>query len=213
MEPWQQAIEHLEDPMVREFAQRGRVRSFARNAVIINEGDRGDSMYVILAGEVEVFVSDARGREMVLDDLGPGEYFGEMALDGAPRSASVRALGPVTCSVIDAESLRATLQQPELALRFIIALIERARAATESVKNLALSDVYTRVREKLIAWSVENGDGTRTVPERMTQKQIAKRVGAQRDMVSRICAELIKGTYLQVVDKQYTLLRSLPERF
>jgi CRP/FNR family transcriptional regulator, cyclic AMP receptor protein len=203
----------IDDQMVRELAMRGRVRTFPKNSLIINQGDRGDAMYVVLAGQVQVYVSDARGREMILDDRGPGELFGEMALDGSPRSASVRALEAVTCAVVDAETLRESLRDPDLALQLIFVLIERARAATESVMSLALSDVYGRVRALLMAMAETGGDGVRTIPQRMTQQYIASRVGAQRDMVSRVCSQLVRGGYIAVTDRQYAILRPLPERF
>ena len=82
-------IENLADPLVRELARGGQVRSMARNTIFIDEGDKGDSLFVILSGRVKVFVADADGREMVLDFHGPGDYVGEMSLDGRPRSASV----------------------------------------------------------------------------------------------------------------------------
>ena len=78
----EQAISEIGDPMVRELATRGQVRTFPKNAVIINEGDRGDSLYIILTGKVKVYVSDDDGREMILDIYSPGDYVGEMALDG-----------------------------------------------------------------------------------------------------------------------------------
>jgi CRP/FNR family cyclic AMP-dependent transcriptional regulator len=150
---------------------------------------------------------------MVLDDYGPGEYFGEMALDGAPRSASVRAIDKVTCSVLNADMLREAISNREVALNLILVLIERARAATSSVQNLALSDVYGRVRALLLALAQQSPDQNRIILERMTQQWIADRVGAHRDMVSRICSQLVKGGYVSIVDRQYTILRPLPERF
>lgn len=203
----------IADPMVRELASQGRIRTYPRSCVIVNQGERGDAMYVILSGTVQVYVSDAKGREMVIDERTVGEYFGEMALDGAPRSASVRTVDMVTCSVIDTATLKESLRNPDMALNLIMVLIERARAATESVMNLALCDVYTRMRALLLQLAEALPDGTRVVPQRMTQQWIASRVGAQRDMVSRICGQLVKGGYISVVDKRYTLLRALPERF
>jgi len=100
----EQAISEIGDPMVRELATRGQVRTFPKNAVIINEGDRGDSLYVILSGKVKVYVSDDDGREMILDIYGPGDYVGEMALDGRPRSASVMTLEPTSCSVVHGQA-------------------------------------------------------------------------------------------------------------
>jgi CRP/FNR family cyclic AMP-dependent transcriptional regulator len=212
---WDQVIEQIGDRVVRELALRGQVRPpFQKGAVVIQEGTRGDSMYVILAGKAHVYVSNVDGKEMILDDLGPGEYFGEMSLDGSPRSASVRAVETLTCSVIDSEALLESIKQnPELALNLIKVLIERARAATESVKELALSGVYERVRNLLNSLAHEAPDGRKVIPEAMTQQAIASRVGAGRDMVNRICTELVRGGYISVSDRVYTILRKLPDKF
>jgi len=207
------SITAIADQMVRELALRGNVRTFPKHSLIINQGERGAAMYVVLAGKVQIYVSNSRGREMVLDEYGCGEYFGEMALDGSPRSASVRALEPTTCSVLDTDILRESLKNPEMALQLVLVLIERARGATESAMKSALTDVYTRVCELMLSQARDNGDGTRTIPDRITQKWIANRVGAQRDMVSKICIQLIKGDYLRVENRIYTILRPLPEKF
>jgi CRP/FNR family transcriptional regulator, cyclic AMP receptor protein len=92
-------------------------------------------------------------------------------------------------------------------------LIERIRAVTESAASLALSDVYTRVRTLFNSLARPGSNGTRVIAERMTHQWIANRVGAHRDMVCRICIQLVKGEYITVADKHYTLLRALPERF
>src|SRR5882672_10797122 len=92
--PSHSPIDLLEDPALRTIADRGRVRSFPRNVIIINEGDPGDALYVILSGKVKVYSANAQGKEVVLNILGPGEYVGEMALDAGLRSASVITLEP-----------------------------------------------------------------------------------------------------------------------
>lgn len=214
MSPTDAQIDAIADPMVRELARRGTVRSIARNAVFITEGERGDSLYVILAGRVKVFVSDADAREMILDIHGPGDYVGEMALDGRPRSASVMALEPTTVSVLTREALRAAIaENPDVAMNLIGTLIERARIATDNVRNLALMDVYGRVARLLLALAKERPDGKLAVPERMTQQDIADRVGASRDMVSRIFKDLTIGGYVTVVDRQITINRKPPPRW
>ncbi len=207
-------IDAIADPMVRELARRGQLRNIARNAVFIHEGDKGDSLFVILSGRVKVFVADADGREMVLDIHGPGDYVGEMALDGQPRSASVIALEPTTCSVLTRDALRAAIaENPDVAMNLIGTLIERARIATDNVRNLALMDVYGRVARLLLSLAVEQPDGKMIVPERLTQQDIADRVGASRDMVSRIFKDLTIGGYITVVDRQITLNRKPPPRW
>ncbi len=210
----EQLVAAIGDPMVRELASRGQVRSFPKNTVIINEGDRGDSLYVILAGRVKVYVSDDDGREMVVNQLGAGDYVGEMSLDGQPRSASVMTLEPTTCAVLTRDALRAAIAaNPDVAMNLINILIERARIATDSVKNLALMDVYGRVAQLLLKLAKEQPDGKLVVPERMTQQDIADRVGASRDMISRIFKDLTIGGYVTVVDRVITINRKPPARW
>lgn len=210
----EQAIAAIEDPMVREIASRGQARTFPKNAVIINEGDRGDSLFVILAGRVKAYVSDDDGREMILNHYGPGDYVGEMSLDGHPRSASVMTLEPTTCSVVTRDALREAIKaNPDVAMSLISILIDRARIATDNVKNLALMDVYGRVAQLLLKLSKEQPDGKLIVPEKMTQQDIADRVGASRDMISRIFKDLTIGGYVTVVDRVITINRKPPQRW
>jgi len=207
-------LETIADPLVRELAQRGQLRSIPRNAVFIHEGDQGDSLFVILSGRVKVFVADDEGREMVLDFHGAGDYVGEMALDGRPRAASVMAVEPTVCSVLTRDALRAAIAaNPDVAMNLIGTLIERARIATENVRNLALMDVYGRVARLLLSLAVEQPGGKMVVPERLTQQDIADRVGASRDMVSRIFKDLTVGGYVTVVDRQITINRKPPARW
>jgi len=209
----EQNIEAIEDPVVRELALRGQVRSFPKNTVFINEGDRGDSLFVIISGRVKVYVSDSQGREMILDIDGPGQYVGEMALDGRPRSASVMTLEATTCAMVTRDALKdAIVANPDLAMALIEKLIDRARIATDTIKNLALMDVYGRVARLLLSLARER-DGKLVVPERLTQQDIADRVGASRDMISRIFKDLTTGGYVTVVDRRITLNRRPPPRW
>jgi CRP/FNR family cyclic AMP-dependent transcriptional regulator len=214
IDPNSAALQQIRDPMVRELALRGVTRSYPAGTHIISEGDKGDSLFVILSGKVKVFVSDREGRDMVLDFHGPGDYIGEMALDGRPRSASVAAVEPTVCSIVTRDALRAAIAaNPDVAMTLISTLIERARIATDNVKNLALMDVYGRVARLLLSIAHEQPDGRLVVPERMTQQDIAERVGASRDMVSRIFKDLTAGGYITVVDRQITIHRKPPPRW
>jgi CRP/FNR family cyclic AMP-dependent transcriptional regulator len=206
-------IAAIDDTVIRELALRGQARTFPKNTVIINEGDRGDSLFVILSGRVKVYVSDDDGKEMILETYGAAEYVGEMALDGRPRSASVMTLEPTICAVVTRDLLREALAaNPDLSMRLIATLIDRARIATDTVKNLALMDVYGRVARLLLAMAREV-DGKLVIPERMTQQDIADRVGASRDMISRIFKDLQTGGYVTVVDRHITIHRKPPQRW
>jgi CRP/FNR family cyclic AMP-dependent transcriptional regulator len=200
----------LTENLLRAIAETGVVRSFPKNTVLINEGDQGDSLYIILTGRVKVFASNAAGREVVIDFHGPGEYVGEMSLDGAPRSASVITVEPTSCAVVARANFRDfILAHPDFALHLIGKLIHRMRRTTETVKSLALSDVYGRL-VRLIVTLARDVDGRLVVPEKLTQQEIADRVGASRDMVSRLMKDLVAGGYLAVEERTITVLKKPP---
>ncbi|MCM2328024.1 MAG: Crp/Fnr family transcriptional regulator [Lysobacter sp.] len=202
------------DPFVRKLAALGRVRSYPRSTVIITEGDSSDSVFVVLSGKVKAFVSDSEGHELILDTQGPGDYVGEMALDGKPRSASVVTLESTTFSVVQREPLRDAIRKdPDFALDMISKVIERARDATDNVKNLALLDVYGRVARLLLNMAVEAEDGKLRIPEKITQQEIAERVGASRDMVSRIFRDLTIGGYISVENRIVTVNKKPPAKW
>jgi CRP/FNR family cyclic AMP-dependent transcriptional regulator len=200
----------LADQTLRRIAETGVVRAFPRNTVLINEGDVGDSLYVILSGRVKVYSSNESGREFVIDFHGPGEYVGEMSLDGAPRSASVMTVEPTTCAVVNRAQFRDfVLAHPDFAMHLIERLIHRVRVTTGNLKSLALSDVYGRL-VRLLNALVQEVDGKFVVPERLTQQEIADRVGASRDMIGKLMKDLVAGGYLAVEDRTITILKKLP---
>jgi CRP/FNR family cyclic AMP-dependent transcriptional regulator len=212
---WDLAIRNIADPVARQLAARGQIRTFARGDLLIREHDRSDSVYVLLAGNVQVFVADARGREMILAHYRASDFVGEMALDGKPRSASVRTLDETVCSVVARELLLDMIRaNPELALHLYATIIARARSTTGSLKSLALMDVYGRVARLLREQEYVPGeDGLLWSRERLTQQEIAKRVGASRDMISRIFKDLRAGGYIATRDRRITILRRPPARW
>ena len=200
----------LTQETLRAIATSGIVRQFPRNTILINEGDLGDSLYIVLTGKVKVFASNEAGKEVVIDFHGPGEYVGEMSLDGAPRSASVMTIEPTSCAVVSRANFREfVLAHPEFALNLVERLIRRVRLATENVKSLALSDVYGRL-VRLLTGLARDVDGQQVVPEKLTQQDIAERVGASRDMISRLMKDLVGGGYLSVDERTITIRKKLP---
>jgi CRP/FNR family cyclic AMP-dependent transcriptional regulator len=200
----------LQPETLRAIASTGVIRTFPKNTVLINEGDVGDGLYVILSGRVKVYASNEAGREFVIDFHGPGEYVGEMTLDGAPRSASVITVEPTTTAVVNRAHFRDfILAHPDFALHLIERLIHRVRVTTGNLKSLALSDVYGRMARLLNALA-QPVDGRMVVPEKLTQQDIADRVGASRDMIGKLMKDLTGGGYIAVEDRTITLLRKLP---
>jgi CRP/FNR family cyclic AMP-dependent transcriptional regulator len=205
--PPEPALQHA---LLKEIATNAPVRTFPKHAVIITEGDDSSALYVILSGRVRVFASDAGGREIDLSAQGPGEYFGEMSLDGGARSASVAALEPTRCAVIPREGLRKFLgTHPDFAQHLIERLIGRVRVLTGTVKSLALLDVYGRVARLLLDLAVDEG-GAMVIPMKLTHQDIANRVGASRETVSRILGELTAGGYLAKDGKRLVIRRQPP---
>ena len=146
---------------LRALARRGEVRRYRKNTLLIEEGDHGDTLYLILAGRLRSYASGDKGREITYGVYGPGEYLGEMSLDGGPRSANVITLEASTCAVITRTTLLQHIaEQPEFAFELIGKVIRRARAATLSAKQLALNDVYGRLVLLLDALAVAQPDGT-----------------------------------------------------
>jgi len=170
-------------------------------------------VFVVLAGKVKVFISDTEGHEMILDTQGPGEYVGEMALDGNPRSASVMTLEPAQFAVLSRADFKSfLLEHPAVSLEVIQNLIRVARGLNRSVRNLAMLDVYGRVARTLLDLAVER-DGKMVIPERLTQKDIAARVGASREMINRVLRDLTIGGYVSVEGGRITINKAPPARW
>lgn len=205
-----EAIDPLKDDLLKAMAQRGGTKRFPAHSVLVHEDDQSDSIYIILDGRVKVYSTSAAGREIVYNTQGPGEYFGEMTIDGGPRSASVMTLEPTTCIVVPGAQVREFLAtNPDFALHLVRKLIALVRRSTSNVKRLALEDVYTRVATLLNELAVEQG-GERVVADKMTQQDIADRVGASREMISRIFKQLTQGGYVATRQRQIVLLKKLP---
>ena len=203
----------LSDADLMMVGSHGIARSYPKNTIVVTEGDKTDSLYVILEGRVKVFVSDGEGKNMVLAVQGPGEYFGEMMLDEGLRSASIVTLEPSRFLMVQKNDFRDfVIKNPAFALSLIEKLIRRARALTASVKSLALMDVYGRVARLLLELA-EEADGKLVISQRLTQQDIASRIGASREMVSRILKDLSSGGYLTQSRTGIVLHRKPPDHW
>ena len=201
----------LEEEELKALSSKAVTRHYPRNTIIINEGDISDSLYCILSGRVKVFLNDDEGKEVILNNQGAGDYFGEMALlDSGPRSASVMTIEDSKMVIISKPDFDEFLFLHRDAMRKIMCgLIKRLRALTDNVRSLALMDVYGRVARVLLELAVEEGD-TLVIREALTQQDIANRVGASREMVSRILTELKTGGYIEVHKKHIVIKEKLP---
>ncbi len=198
---------------LRSIAEKAVTRTFPKNMILISEGDPTETFYVILSGKVKVYVGDESGKELLLDVKGPGEYFGEMMLEPGSRSASVMTAEPSQLAAMSKNDFLNLLRgYPDIALQVIKNLIRMVRGLNENVKSLAMLDVYGRVSRLLLDLAIEQ-DGKLVIPEKLTQKDIASRVGASREMINRILRDLTTGEYIKIEGGKITIKKTPPNRW
>ncbi len=204
----------LSPELLSQLALCGDAKRYGRNELLIVEGAVSDALYVLIAGQLKVFTQDSKGRELVYNILQPGEFFGELFLDGGLRSASVKAVVDSQCIVIDHTAIRGFMKTyPEFAECLVIKLIARLRHATQLSKSLGLHGVYERTVDLLNRVALDEA-GIRTVPLAMTQQEIADRVGATREMINHILRDLIRGGFLTRDEKRRLVFtKVLPRRW
>lgn len=204
------SIERLPESL-RALARRGVIKRYERDALLIREGEHGDTIFIILSGSVEAFCTDGRRRKFIFGCYGPGEYIGEMSLDGGPRSASIATLEPTVCALITRYTLREHIRShPDFAFELIERVIRRVRVATENAKGLALLDNYGRLVRVLSALATSRSDGARAIVPKPTHAELAGRIGSSREMVTRLLNDLEQGGYVDTREEQLVLLRPLP---
>ncbi len=204
------AFPGLSGPDAAALTLHAVTRAFPKNTIILNEGDETDALYVILSGRVKVFLANEEGKEIVLDTQGPGEYFGEMVLDGGPRSASVMTLEPCRFQLVPKDDVKELMKShPDFAMHLVRRLIYRARVLTEHVKSLALQNVYGRLAKLMNELAVAQ-DGKRVIPDKLSQQDIANRIGASREMINRIIKDLTTGGYISIEAQHIVLHKPLP---
>jgi CRP/FNR family cyclic AMP-dependent transcriptional regulator len=183
-------------------------RSYPKGRTIVAEGEASQSMYILLAGRAKVQRSDSEGKEVILAVIGSGEFFGEMSLiDDAPRSASVITLESCEFMAITKEAFKNVLMQsPETSMAVMRGLVRRLREADMKIETLALLDVYGRVARVLLDFSEVVG-GQRVVRNKLPRQEIAKMIGASREMVSRVMKGLEIDGYIVSMPQGQLLLR------
>ena len=196
----------LSEDQLEQIARVAVSRKVPRNTTIVLVGDHTDSLFVIVSGSAKVLNRDAEGNEVILTLLGAGECFGEMGLiDGSPRSADVVA--SETCELLEiakTDFIKALAANVELCLNIMKSLVLRLRVANRKIESLALMDVYGRVAKLLLDLSEQEGD-VRLIRRKVTKQDMAKMVGASREMVSRVMKDLEASNYIRVEDGRIVL--------
>jgi len=185
-------------------------KTFPKNTILLSEGDSTDALYVIYEGKVKVTIDDNEGKEVILSMLGPGEYFGEMALlDDEPRSASVTTKETTQLLIISKNDFMDLFSSNPIAFNLLKDLIKRLREANKKIEGLALLDVYGRVARILNQYA-KSQEGKMVIEEKLTHQEIANMIGSSREMVSLILKELSNGGYITIEKKLITINKKLP---
>jgi CRP/FNR family cyclic AMP-dependent transcriptional regulator len=187
----------LDDAHIEQLARVVVRRSVAKGRTVLVAGDTTHSLYLILSGRTKVQMSDSEGKEVILAVLGPGEFFGEMGLiDDQPRSATIVTLEACEFLTINKEDFRLCLAaNAEMSMLIMRALVKRLREADRKIESLALLDVYGRVARVLLEFS-EIKDGVRVLRDKLPRQDVAKMIGASREMVSRVMKGLETDGFL-----------------
>jgi CRP/FNR family cyclic AMP-dependent transcriptional regulator len=198
----------LNEQQIESLAAASARRNFPKGRTIVSEGEPSQSLYILLSGRAKVQRSDSEGKEVILAVLGSGDFFGEMSLiDDAPRSASVITIESCDFMSIAKESFKAMLlQSNEMCMQVMRGLVRRLREADQKIETLALLDVYGRVARVLLDFS-EQVNGERVVRNRLPRQEIAKMIGASREMVSRVMKGLEIDGYIVPMPEGRLMLR------
>jgi CRP/FNR family cyclic AMP-dependent transcriptional regulator len=200
--------------MLRPLAERSEIRRFRRGALVLDEGDRGDALLIVLAGELRAFTGSDTGRHVTYGLFGPGDYLGEMGLDGGTRMASVEALSDTTCAYVDKPTLLQYIsERPGFALELISKVIQRARVATLAASQYALNDAYGRLKRWLELVAQPQPDGTRLVGEPLGDIDLPQRLGCSQEMAGSILRDLEHAAIVSLEDGQLRVLRELPSHW
>lgn len=184
-------------------------RRFKRGEVLVEQGQKSDALFILLTGRARVMTADSRGREVILATLSPGDYLGEMSIiDNQPHSATVRAEVQTDVLLLGrTEFARCLTENSSMALVVMRGLVKRLRQADRKIESLALLDVYGRVAHALLDFAVPDAQGQLLIKDKISRQDLAKMVGASREMVSRVMKDLEERGFIEVLPSGATLLK------
>ena len=182
---------------------------FKRGEALVAQGQKSDALFILLTGRARVMTSDSRGREVILATLAQGDYLGEMSIiDNEPHSATVRAEVQTDVLMLGrAEFARCLTENASMSLVVMRGLVKRLRHADRKIESLALLDVYGRVAHALLDFAVADAQGQLLVKDKISRQDLAKMVGASREMVSRVMKDLEERGFIEALPSGATLLK------
>ena len=184
-------------------------RRFKRGEALVEQGQKSNALFILLTGRARVMTSDSRGREVILATLAQGDYLGEMSIiDNEPHSATVRAEVQTDVLMLGrAEFARCLTENASMSLVVMRGLVKRLRHADRKIESLALLDVYGRVAHALLDFAVADAQGQLLIKDKISRQDLAKMVGASREMVSRVMKDLEERGFIEALPNGATLLK------
>jgi len=207
-------FEELSEPLIGLLSVRAQLRRYARDDLIIRQDTVDGLLFVLRQGRAHVERAGANGRNVLLDVLEPGALIGELSLiDGAPHGASVRCVQPCEVLVLrGAEVMHCQAQSPAFSQAWASALVRRVRETNRRIMSMSLDGVRDRVLWQLEQWSEHAPPDQRIVSGRMGRGELARMVGASREMVCRVLRGLQAAGRIELRRDRSILLRDPGER-
>ncbi len=184
-------------------------RRFKRGEPLVEQGQKSNALFILLTGRARVMTSDSRGREVILATLSQGDYLGEMSIiDNEPHSATVRAEVQTDVLMLGrTEFARCLTENAPMSLVVMRGLVKRLRHADRKIESLALLDVYGRVAHALLDFAIPDAQGQLIIKEKISRQDLAKMVGASREMVSRVMKDLEERGFIEALPNGATMLK------
>jgi CRP/FNR family cyclic AMP-dependent transcriptional regulator len=209
-----QLFEGLSGPILNELVGLMKEISCPKNSLIISQGDKSRSLFIVIAGRLKVFAIDDDGNQTIFTFFNPNDYFGELSLlDGEPRSASVSAIEDSKVLKLDQTKLRDFIEKyPEVCWPLFKSLTSQIRKMDETICTLTSKDTYGRLIQVIRNESIEQQDGTMKT-QKITHQELADMIGSSREMVSRLLKTLKQGGYIDIVSKEIHIRKKLPSHW
>ena len=186
-------------------------RRFRRGEIVVEHNKKSNALFILLTGRARVLTSDSRGREVILAVLQPGDYVGEMSLiDNEPHSATVRAEVQTDMLILGrTEFARCLPENSSLSYAIMRGLVQRLRSADRQIESLALLDVYGRVARALLDMAEMEGEH-KMIRNKVSRQDLAKIVGASREMVSRVMKNIEERGVIETLESGFVVLKNRP---
>jgi CRP-like cAMP-binding protein len=208
----------LSDADITSLGRLASRRRYPKDTVVFFENEEGDFFFMIVEGRIKVTILGDDGREIILSMLGPGDFFGEMALlDNEPRSATAIAVEESELLSLHRTDFQGTIgDNPAISAALIKVLSTRLRRANHQISTLALLDVYGRVARVILDMAREEGrrlkDG-RIAFRRATHQEIANRIGTTRETVTRMLKDLERQGLVKIEGRELVLQPGFEKAF